>query len=149
MTLQDSLNIGSMGLTSQVERIQVHAQNIANIYTPNYVRQIPVLTENAYLPFDQLMTNMHNGGALYGMNQSTPEGVKMLGTVSDPTPGKKMYMPYHPEADENGFVTLSNTNVLADMSDSMVASRMYEANLSMVTMLRTMANKALSIGQGR
>jgi flagellar basal-body rod protein FlgC len=149
MTLQDSLNIGSMGLTSQVERIQVHAQNIANIYTPNYVRQIPVLTENAYLPFDQLMTNMHNGGALYGMNQSTPEGVKMLGTVSDPTPGKKVYMPYHPEADESGFVTLSNTNVLADMSDSMVASRMYEANLSMVTMLRTMANKALSIGQGR
>lgn len=149
MTLQDSLNITSMGLTTQVERLQVHAQNIANVYTPNYVRQIPVLTENAYLPFDQLMQKMRSRGAMAGMSNVTPEGVTMLGSVSDPTPGKKVYMPYHPEADENGYVTLSNTNILADMSDSIVSSRMYEANLSMVGLIKNMANRAIDIGRGR
>lgn len=149
MTLDDSFQISGSGLTSQVKRLQVHAANIANVNTPNYVRQVPVLTENTYLPFDQLMHRMRTDGPLFGMSAGTPEGATMLGSVSDPTPAKKIYMPYHPEADSEGNVSLSTTNILADMSDSMVASRMYEANLSLVSIAKNMANKAVEIGRGR
>jgi flagellar basal-body rod protein FlgC len=149
MTIQDSLNIASMGLDTHSRRLQIHAANIANVYTPNYVRQIPVITENTFLPFDEMMHRVHTQGAMAGITSATPEGVRMLGSVSDTTPGKKLYMPYHPEADKEGYITMSNTNVLGDMSDSLIASRMYEANLSMVTIIRNMATKAIELGRPR
>lgn len=149
MTLQDSMAIAGMGMDTHVERMQVHSSNIANVGTPGYVRQIPILTENSQVPFDQLLANVRNQGAAIGMMTSPPEGVQMLGTVSDTTPGKKVYQPEHPLADEQGFVTLSNTNPLGDMADAMVASRMYEANLSLYNIVKTMATRALDIGQGR
>ena len=149
MTLQDSINIAGMGMDAQVQRIQVHAANMANLHTPNYVRQIPVLNETAVMPFDQLLDKVRSQGPIDGLLAATPEGVQMGGTVADRTPGKKLYMPDHPEADADGYVTMSNTNILADMSDATVASRMYEANIAMMTILRTMANKAVELGRGR
>jgi flagellar basal-body rod protein FlgC len=149
MTLQDSMAIAGMGMDTHVERMQVHSANIANIGTPGYVRQIPVLVENSVVPFDTLLNKVRDQGAAIGMMASPSQGVQMLGTVEDTTPGKKVYQPEHPLADDEGFVTLSNTNPLGDMADAMVSSRMYEANVSLYNIVKTMANKALDIGSGR
>lgn len=149
MTLDGALSISAMGLDAQTERIQVHSANIANLHTPNYIRQIPVLTQNSVMPFDAMLAQMRSGGVIGTLAQSIPQGVRLSGTVNDPTPGKRIYMPDHPEADKLGYVTMSNSNVLGDMADAMGASRMYEANLAMVGTIRSMANKAIELGKGR
>ncbi len=72
----------------------------------------------------------------------------MAGVVNDPTPGKRMYEPGHPQADKDGYVTLSNVNPMSDMADATAASRLYEANLAVLSIVKSMETKALDIGRG-
>ena len=50
-------------------------------------------------------------------------------------------------ADENGYVTYPNVNVVQEMTDLIDASRSYEANISAFNASKTMANKGLTIGE--
>ena len=43
MSIMESINIGKNALKAHGLRLDIHAKNIANIDTPNYVRRIPVL----------------------------------------------------------------------------------------------------------
>jgi flagellar basal-body rod protein FlgC len=147
MTLSSSFDISVAGLTAQSERIKVYANNIANVNTPFYVRKIPILAENYQMKFEDVIANMRKGiinaGVSYG-----PGGAVMAGVVGDPTPGKRIYEPGHPEADKDGYVTLSNVNPMTDMADATSTSRLYEANLAVISIVKGMANKALEIGRG-
>lgn len=147
MTLSSSLEISVEGLTAQSNRMKVHANNIANVNTPFYVRKIPVLAENYQMSFEDIIANMRKGIINAGISYG-PGGAVMAGVVPDPTPGKRIYEPGHPQADKDGYVTLSNVNPMTDMADAMGTSRLYEANLAVVTIVKSMANKALEIGRG-
>ena len=56
-------------------------------------------------------------------------------------------MPGHPDANAEGMVAMPNINVHEEMVDLMVASRAFEANLTVVKNARAMALQALSIGK--
>lgn len=147
MTLTSAFDISSAGLTAHSARMKIHANNIANINTPGYVRKIPVLAENYQMGFDEIISQLRNGVISTGISYG-PGGVTMAGIVADPTPGKRIYQPGHPQADKDGYVTLSNVNVMTDMADAMSTSRLYEANLAVVSLVKSMANRALEIGRG-
>lgn len=148
MSLKSSLSIAAQGLSAASDRMQIYANNIANLGTPNYVRKVPVLSENQDLSFDDMISQMRGGVLKSGLSAS-PGGVVLNGSVEDPTPGKKIYMPSHPEADKNGYLTLSNVNPMADMADATLASRVYEANLAVIGIVKAMASRALEIGRGQ
>lgn len=139
MSIMNSMEIGRRGLEVHGKRIAVSAKNIANLDTPNYVRKIPVLSENKQTSFKTMLD--------VGINGSNAGGVNFEGTVQDPTPLEKVYMPGHPDADEHGYVKMSNSNALVDIADASMAQRAYEASISVMTMAKSMALKALEIGQ--
>ncbi|MFZ9890187.1 MAG: flagellar basal body rod protein FlgC [Myxococcota bacterium] len=56
-----------------------------------------------------------------------------------------MYVPGHPDADANGFVTMPNVNPVHEVVNLMSASRAYEANATAVETLKGMAQRALDI----
>jgi flagellar basal-body rod protein FlgC len=74
-------------------------------------------------------------------------GVRILKVVEDPTPGKMVYAPEHPDADEEGYVEMPNVEMLTEMVNMMGASRSYEANVQVVNAIKAMAMKALEIGR--
>ncbi len=148
MTLSSSFEISAEGLTAQSERMKIHANNIANVNTPFYTRKIPVLAENYQMAFQDVISGLRNGVINTGISYG-PGGVTMAGVVADPTPGKRIYEPGHPQADKDGYITLSNVSVMSDMADAMQTSRLYEANLAVVSIVKTMANKAIDIGRGQ
>ncbi len=43
-----------------------------------------------------------------------------------------MYDPSHPDADEEGYVSMPNVNVLNEMADMMASVRTYEANVTVM-----------------
>ena len=122
---------------------------MANVGTPYFKRRIPVLTEGGELTFNDMMSTMQRDGVLSMGVAASPSGVTMDGGIEDPTEGQKIYQPSHPQADKNGLVTLSNTDPMSDMAGATIASRMYEANLSVISVVKQMANKALEIGRGQ
>lgn len=150
MTILSSFDIASQGLTAQSRRLLVHTANMANMATPNYQRRVPIIEENKPVTdLQQMFYQMKLGGPSIASPGDTfqPAGVRLAGVALDQTPGKKVYDPSHPAADARGYVTLSNTNPLADAADALMSSRLYEAILSVVGIVKAMANRAIEIGR--
>jgi len=116
------------------------ANNLANANTTRteeggpYRRQMPVFSART-----QAQPNQHGfKGA----------GGRVIGIHEDPTPGRLVYDPEHPDADAEGYVHYPNVNIVTEMVDMITATRAYEANVTVINSARSMAMKALEIGRG-
>jgi flagellar basal-body rod protein flgC len=143
----DSIDIGANALKVHGKRIDIHAKNIANLDTPNYVRKIPVLNATDDISFHGLMNTMKEDVFGVGTLPYLEGGVSFSGVVEDPTLGEKIYKPGHPDADANGYIRASNVNAMVDIADALMAQRAYEANLALVNITKSMAQRALEIGK--
>lgn len=94
-------------------------------------------TQSAGSSFDAILGNR--------MGSSTSNGVEVAGIVADPSPGKKVYDPGHPDADANGYITLPNVNPVTEMVDLITAQRGYEANVTAMQTAKTMFNRTLDL----
>jgi flagellar basal-body rod protein FlgC len=72
-------------------------------------------------------------------------GVKVAGVVEDPRPLRRVHDPGHPDADQDGFVTLPNVQPVTEMVDLITASRGYEADVQSMNTAKQMFLKALDI----
>jgi flagellar basal-body rod protein FlgC len=57
------------------------------------------------------------------------------------------YDPGNPDANTQGYVQYPNVNVVTEMVNLMTASRAYEAGVTSIESLKSMAQSALKIGQ--
>lgn len=145
MGLFTSFDISATGMTAQRLRSDIIAQNLANVNSTNlsngeaYRRKTVVFTAKDYTPFSEVMgtaASRYNGG------------VKVSQIVKDyETPMSMVYDPAHPDADENGYVTYPNVNVVTEMTNMIDASRAYEANVTAFNASKSMAMKGLEIGK--
>ena len=55
------------------------------------------------------------------------------------------YNPTHPDADENGYLQLSNVNMADEMIDMITTQRTYDANVTAMNASKEMLKKALEI----
>ncbi len=147
MSIMESIDIGANALKVHGKRIDVHAKNIANLDTPNYVRKIPVLNATDDVSFHGLMNTMKEDVFGVGTLPYLEGGVSFSGVVEDPTLGEKIYKPGHPDADADGYIRASNVNAMVDIADALMAQRAYEANLALVNITKSMAQRALEIGK--
>ena len=147
MSIMDSIDIGANALKVHGKRIDIHAKNIANLDTPNYVRKIPVLNATDDISFHGLMNTMKEDVFGVGTLPYLEGGVSFSGVVEDPTLGEKIYKPGHPDADANGYIRASNVNAMVDIADALMAQRAYEAYLALVNITKSMAQRALEIGK--
>ena len=147
MSIMDSIDIGANALKVHGKRIDIHAKNIANLDTPNYVRKIPVLNATDDISFHGLMNTMKEDVFGVGTLPYLEGGVSFSGVVEDPILGEKIYKPGHPDADANGYIRASNVNAMVDIADALMAQRAYEANLALVNITKSMAQRALEIGK--
>ena len=142
MSLFTAINASSTGLTAQRTRMDVIANNIANVDTPNYKRQLVIFRPKGEEGF---VFNIPMNKATLGMSK-LGEGV-VIDRIKDDlkSPERIAYMPGHPDADANGYVHLPNVNVVTEMVDMIDASRAYEANVSSIRAAKSMYTKALDL----
>lgn len=159
MSLFTSFDICASGMTAQQLRTDVISQNIANTNTTRtqdgtpYVRKAVVFTEKTLTHATAMRGANVNGSSFASVLRNVRggrlgDGVKVTSVYEDTSTDMNMiYDPSHPDADENGYVTYPNVNVVQEMTDLIDASRSYEANISAFNASKAMANKGLSIGQ--
>ena len=58
-----------------------------------------------------------------------------------------MYDPKNPVADEQGFVTMPNVNVVEEMVNMISASRAYQNNVEVMNTAKTLMQRTLALGQ--
>lgn len=79
MSLMETMNIGEKSLQAHGARIKIHAKNIANLDTPNYVRKIPVLNATDDISFHGLLNSMKEDVFGVGTIPFQQGGVRLTG----------------------------------------------------------------------
>lgn len=149
MAFLSSFDISASGLSAQRIRMDIVAENIANIDTTRteggqaYRRKDVVFESYGANSFREAMRSALRGNGFSSRNA----GVRVAGIVEDDREMKQVYNPNHPDADENGFVTMPNVDLLKETVDSMSATRSYEANVTALNAMKLMAQKALDINK--
>ena len=146
MSLFQSFNISTSGLTAQRFRMDVISENVANVTTTRtedgtpYTRKIVSFQEKQVTPFSKVLNNTRE--ALIG------NGVKVNRVAEDTTSDYIMkYEPSHPDADENGYVSYPNVNIITEMTNLIDASRSNEANITAFDTSKAIALKGLELGK--
>jgi flagellar basal-body rod protein FlgC len=98
-----------------------------------------VFSEKDSTPFQEIL--MKTAGV-------TGNGVKVTKILEDNmTEMRKVFDPNHPDADEQGYVTYPNVNIVQEMTDLIDATRSYEANVTAFNATKNMALKGLEVGR--
>ncbi|MDQ7062622.1 MAG: flagellar basal body rod protein FlgC [candidate division KSB1 bacterium] len=163
MGVLPSIDISATGLSAMRRKMNAIASNIANVETTRTeeggpYRRIEVLMEEGPEPVGFPFILRQSSGRLAVTHQNhlqdiyekTPEDRKLLHGVEGniqiaDDPPKLVYDPNHPDADENGYVAMPNINVIEEMVDLIVATRAYEANLTVIQADKELAKEALNI----
>ena len=69
------------------------------------------------------------------------------GDVYNATPPRIVFDPKNPAANEQGFVTMPNVNVVEEMVNMISASRAYQSNVEVMNTAKTLMQKTLALGQ--
>ena len=148
MSFLDTLKITGSALTATRLRVDTITQNLANISTTRtedggpYVRKLVVLKEREINFKNVLDTSISKSN-----KKANGGGVIVSEIIKSDNPFVPVYNPKHPDADENGYVLMPNVNSSEEQIDLMAATRAYEANLTVLNVVKTMAMRALEIGK--
>ncbi len=148
MGMFDAFAISGSGLTAQRYRMDIIAENLANVDTTR--------TQDGTPYRRKVVTFEERGGSQgtsfgHALSRASRNyvglGVRVDGVYEDTWSDMIMaYDPSHPDADENGYVTYPNVKTVQEMTDLIDASRSYEANATAFQASKSMAMKALEIG---
>ncbi|MCF6149306.1 MAG: flagellar basal body rod protein FlgC [Candidatus Kuenenia sp.] len=136
-----ALDISASGLTAERIRMNVIANNIANANATKSPDGGPYRREQ--VEFQSVLNRASNMSDIEGTERLG--GVKVSKIMKSKEPFNKVFVPGHPQADENGFVEMPNVNIATEMVDLVTASRSYEANLAVINSSKDITNQALSI----
>lgn len=127
--------ISGSALMAQTQRMNVSASNLAN------ADSITSTSGKAYQA-KQVIFQVDNNG-----EQNSIAGVKVAQVIEDPFPMNLVYEPHHPLADEKGYIQKPNVDVVAEMVNTISASRSYQANVEVINTAKSLMLKTLTLGQ--
>lgn len=166
-----ALGIAASGMSAQRARLEVAATNLANADVTRtaeggaYKRRVVELRtatreehDASYrfpnqLPFKQPpfgtpALQVPAGSASRRM-VDTPDdglhGVVVDRVVEDTSVGARVHMPGHPDADADGYVTLSNVNRTTELVDLLDARRVFEANATVFASAKQLLKTSLEL----
>jgi len=134
MSLFNIFNISGSAMTSQAQRLNVVASNLAN-------------ADSATGPDGKAYRAKQVIFSTVPMNGKVGSGVRVASIVEDASPMKIVYNPNHPMADKNGYVTMPNVNVVEEMVNMISSSRSYQSNVDVMNTSKRLLLKTLTIGQ--
>ncbi len=142
MKLITALRLASTGLSVQRTRMNITAMNLANAHVTRTLEGGPYRAKNLIVQAAPLGEDFASKLGELAEKLEVPQVVTIL---DDQSPFKEVYDPSHPDADEKGIVRYPNVDVFTEMVDMLAASRAYEANLSVVSVTKSLALKTLEI----
>ncbi len=148
MSIFNSFNINASGMTAQRYRMDIISENVANADTTRTADGTPY--RRKVVTFEERGPRAGTFSSFLGNASSryNRQGVR-VGQVEEDTwtQMNMVYDPSHPDADENGYVTYPNVNIVTEMTNLIDASRSYEANATAFNASKSIAMKGLEMGQ--
>ncbi|MBL8397818.1 MAG: flagellar basal body rod protein FlgC [Candidatus Accumulibacter sp.] len=134
MSLFNTFQVAGSALTAQSLRLNAVASNLANADS---------VVSSDGKPYRAMQVVF----STVPMGNSAAQGVRVSQVVHDSSPGRLVYDPRSPAADERGYVTMPNVNVVEEMTNMISASRSYQTNVEVMNTAKQLLLKTLAIGQ--
>ncbi len=135
MSMLNIFNVAGSAVSAQSQRLNVVSSNLANAESvagpdgkPYKARQVLFQT--------QMLDNADQASA----------GVRVAQVIEDNGAPRRVHNPDHPLADENGYVTMTNVNVVEEMVNMISASRSYQTNIDVMNTAKNLLQKTLQLG---
>jgi flagellar basal-body rod protein FlgC len=161
-----SFRVSAMGLRAQRMRLDVAAENLANIETTKTPDGNPYRPKQVVLSAGESSSTKGGGSGSTAVSfkqllatkegHITPErtrtsrpftpGPELMALVVDSrNPFTSEYNPDHPDADQEGILLKPNIDPIGEMLNLIKATRAYEANATALDAAKEMLNRALEI----
>jgi flagellar basal-body rod protein FlgC len=134
MSLLNVFNVAGSALTAQAMRLNTVASNLANADSIAGADGKPYRAKQVV--FEAV-----------AMNGEAGPGVRIKQVIEDDTPGKLVFNPHNPAADDKGYVMMPNVSVVDEMVNMISASRSYQTNAEVMNTAKQLLLKTLTLGQ--
>ncbi len=128
MSLFGAMRASASGMAVERFRMDVTSANLANA---------DLVAKKGEAPFARQLVEVEGG----------PDGPRVVGKRDAVDGTRPEHQPENPNADADGYVTVTNVNPVTEMLDMMGATRAYEANVKAFNAAKGMAHSALDIGK--
>ena len=135
--IKNVFDISGRAMAAQLVRLNTIASNLANAGNlastqDDAYRSLKPVFETKYA--DEVRKN----------GIATAQAVDIVESNRLP---EKLYMPDHPSAGKDGFVYSAAVNIEEEYVEMMEASRQYQNNVEVITTLRTLMMRTISMGK--
>ena len=139
--LMNVFRISGSAMTAQSIRLNTTASNLANVdsivdESGQAYRAKHVVFEAA--PLSANPTDWMNSAA---------RGVRVQQIVESTAPGRMVFDPKNPAANEDGYVEFPNVDVVEEMANLISASRSYQSNVEVLNTTKSLILQTIQIGQ--
>lgn len=144
MDLFRIFDIAGSAMSAQSVRLNTTASNLANASS---VAGKPEDAYRARQPVFQTVMTGQAGEAGDALTDPASASVRVAGIVESQAPPARVYQPGHPQADAEGYVYMSNVNVVDEMVNMISASRTYQNSIEVLNTSKELLLRTLSLGQ--
>jgi len=138
MSLKTVFDIAASAASAQNLRLNAVASNLAN--ADSAAGPDGQVYRAKQVVFQAIPVSPASGG------NPAAQGVKVAQVTEDSSPGRRVYDPRHPLADDQGYVTLASVNVVDEMVNMLSASRSYQNAIEVMNTAKQLELKALTLG---
>jgi len=141
MSLFSAMQVSASGMSAERARAELLVENMANAETTRTPEGGP------YRRKDAVFSSSPVGSPFASAFQSSIDetGVAVSDIVTDQSEPERRYLPGHPDADANGYVSFPKVNPAEDMVDLIDASRSYQANVSAISAVKDMIQRSIDL----
>jgi len=151
MSIFGAINTSATGLTANRLRLDVIADNMANVNTTRTTEGGPFRRGRVIMRPRAEGPTWRSPFLPESLDGGVGRGVRVVDVQRDETPNPLRWDPTHPDAIRTGpragYVEMPNVDIVTEMMDMISATRAYEANASIIEGSKAMFQRALNLGQ--
>ena len=135
--IKNVFDISGRAMAAQLVRLNTIASNLAN------AGNLATSEEEAYRSLKPVFETQY-ANEVKNNGIATTQAIEIVESNRLP---EKLYLPDHPSANKEGFVFSAGVNIEEEYVEMMEASRQYQNNVEVVTTLRTLMMRTISMGK--
>ena len=135
--LKNIFDVAARGMSAQMVRLNTVASNLAN------ARSVASSEAEAYRAIKPVFSTLYADD----LERSGVSSVDVDDIVAVDREPEKVYQPGHPKADEDGYIYMAAVNTEEELVEMLEASRQYENNVEVVSTLRGLMMRTISMGK--
>ena len=135
--VKNIFDIAGRSMAAQMIRLNTVASNLAN------AGAVTGDKDNAYRAIKPVFATKY-ADELKRTGVATVDAVEIKQVLREP---ERVYMPQHPESDEDGYVFRAAVDENEEMVEMLEASRQYQNNVEVVSTLRSLMMRTITMGK--